>query len=131
MGKGIEPMSTSKVVYALVSLWVIVFCGSIVMALNIDGPRNIDTGLARLDVLFRGQILALALSVVAAASPFLVGDRGRAQILIGIAPLTVTILLVAGLFLFVSMRPDDTAAAPGPGREVTRAVDPPATVDSY
>lgn len=103
-------MNSKKVIYVLVILWAVVFALPIMMALNVEGPRNIDTGFERLDIIARGQTFALALAIMSGAAAFLVKDLSFRQKAIGLAPLIVTILIVAGLFLFAFLRSDDIAA---------------------
>lgn len=107
-------MRGKTILYLLVTLWVIVFAASILMSLNIDGPRNLDTGLARLDTLVRGQLVALALAILAGAAGFLVSGGGWRQKLIGLAPLALTLVLVAGVVLFAMLRMGEVAAPADP-----------------
>ena len=94
----------TRLIYLLVILWAAAFALSIIMAVNVAGERNLDTGFARLDVLMRGQIIALALAIFAAVAGFLVADSNRSTRLVGLAPLALTVLLVGGLFVVVTLR---------------------------
>lgn len=118
-------MRGKTLIYVLVGLWLIIFAGSIVMSFRIEGPRNIDTGLARLDMLVRGQLVALALAIIAGVTGFFVRGGGLAQRLIGLAPLALTMVLVAGLFGFASLQIGNEAA-PEPVRSPRSSVTEPA-----
>lgn len=121
-------MNSKKIIYVVVILWAVVFVLPIMMALNVEGPRNIDTGFERLDILARGQMFALALAIMSGAAAFLVKDLSFRQKAIGLAPLTVTILIVAGLFLFAFLRSDDIAAPIEQSRTPTTPVAEPVPV---
>ena len=94
----------TRLIYLLVILWAAAFALSIIMAVNVAGERNLDTGFARLDVLMRGQIVALALAIFAAVAGFLVAESNRSTRLVGLAPLALTVLLVGGLFVVATLR---------------------------
>ena len=89
-------MSKKTAIYLLVTVWAVVFATSVAMSLNIEGPRNIDTGLKRLDMLFRGQIVAFALALFTAAAAFVIRGDGKRLKLVGLVPLGLTILIIAG-----------------------------------
>lgn len=93
-------MFIKKLIYVMVLVWLVVFVGSIVMSVNIEGPRNIDTGFKRLDSLFRGQILALIIAFIAMLAAFFGKENGRREKLLGLAPILLTVLAAAGLVVF-------------------------------
>ena len=95
------------VLYVFVALWAAAFVGSILISTGIEGPRNIDTGFKRLDVLARGQILALCLAVASAAAGFLIGG-GKRQKFIGLIPLALTVLIVVVGVLLIAFWPEPT-----------------------
>ena len=107
-------MKGRTLIYLIVGLWVAVFAGSVLMTLNIDGPRNIDTGFKRLDVLVRGQFLALLLAVAAGIAGFTVRDSGRRERLVGLIPLAATFTLVAAGLLLLVFMPDGPTAPTTP-----------------
>lgn len=86
-----------KLIVALVVIWAAIFVASYFMSARIEGPRNIDTGFQRLDVLARYQIIAFAVAVICAVAGVLWRRDGKRIMLIGLGPLLVTILLVAAL----------------------------------
>lgn len=99
-------MSKKRVIYLLVIVWAVVFATSFVLSVNIEGPRNIDTGFKRLDVLFRGQIVAFALALFTGAAVFILRGGGKRLKLIGLAPLGLTILIISGGTLFALVMKD-------------------------
>ncbi len=123
-------MNDKRVIYLLVVVWAVVFAASVIVTVNIDGPRTIDTGFKRLDTLARGQIGALLLALVTAAAAFRVrGDAKRVR-LVGLVPLGLTILIVAGLIV-VALIAKDRTEQPGnapPLRPVTAEPAPLAPV---
>lgn len=120
-------MKGRVIVYALVAVWAIAFAWSIFASLGIDGPRNIDTGFRRLDVLFRGQLIAFGIAIVAGASGFLMEGCGFRQKLIGLLPLLVTMLIVLCIALFAffydPVSPPDASAPTRPTAPAADAVD--------
>ncbi len=86
-----------KMVIALVVIWIILVVTSYIMSSRIEGPRNIDTGFRRLDVLVRYQVVALVVAVVSAVAGVLWRQDGNRIMLIGLAPLILTILLVVAI----------------------------------
>lgn len=114
-------MNNNRVVYLLVIVWAVVFAASVILTVNIEGPRNIDTGFRRLDTLARGQIVAFLLALVTAAAAFIVPGGGKRLKLVGLVPLGLTILIVAGIFIFaliMNTRPAPQGNTPPP-RPVT------------
>lgn len=108
-------MFSKKLVYALVIVWLAVFVGSIIMTINVQGPRNIDTAFKALDTLFRWQLLAFLLALMAAVAGFLGKENGKREKLLGLAPIGLTVLAVAGLVIIstiIGNRPPP--AAPNP-----------------
>jgi len=107
-------MKGTSLIYLFVILWALVFAGSILMTLNIDGPRNIDTGFKRLDVLVRGQLLALLLALAAAVGGFFVRGLPRRHKLIALAPLGLTLIGVLSIVLFAMFFSRDTVETEPP-----------------
>lgn len=99
-------MFSKKLIYVLVIVWAVIFVGSIMMSVNIDGPRNIDTGFKRLDMLFRGQILAGFMAIATAIWGFLAKGHGRREKLVGLLPVGLTVLLFAGFIVFALVMKD-------------------------
>lgn len=111
----VAPVKGHVIVYVLVAVWAVAFAWSIFGSLGIEGPRNIDTGFRRLDVLFRGQLIAFGIAIVAGASGFLMEGCGFRQKLIGLLPLLITVLIVAFIALFAFFHdpvPPPDASAP-------------------
>ena len=117
------------IIIVLVLLWAAVFLGSFLATSAIEGPRNIDTGLKRLDVLAQYHLVAIMLAIVSAVLGIAWRKQARRILPIGLVPLTVTALLVAGIFvvaLFLGDRP--VPQAPGtPTAPAAATVDQPAT----
>lgn len=111
-------MKGRTLIYLFVIFWVLVFAGSILMTLNVEGPRNIDTGFKKLDVLARGQFLALFLAVAAGVAGFMVKGSSRRERLVGLIPLGLTFAILAAGTLFLAFMPDG---------QVAPTVPPPAT----
>ena len=86
-----------KLVVLLVLLWTAAFAASFIMSGQIDGPRNIDTGFKRLDVLVRWQLIALCLAVFTGIYAFVPRGGSRRQKIIGLIPTAATLLLVLGI----------------------------------
>ncbi len=86
-----------KILVALVVVWAIIFVASYFMSTRIEGPRNIDTGFKRLDVLARYQLIAFGVAVVSAVAGVVWRHDGRRMMLLGLAPLIITTLLIAGI----------------------------------
>lgn len=117
------------IVIALVLVWAGVFFGSFLASSAIEGPRNIDTGFRRLDVLAQYHIVAISLSIVTAVLG-IVWRRQAARILpIGLVPLSVTALLVVGVLVVATFLRDSPAPQPPltPTAPAASAVDQPAT----
>lgn len=86
-----------KFMIALVVIWAAIFVASYFMSTRIEGPRNIDTGFQRLDVLARYQMIAFAVAIVSAIAGILWRRDSRRIMLIGLTPILVTILAIAAL----------------------------------
>lgn len=109
-------MKGRTLIYAFVIIWAVVFAGSVLMMLNVEGPRSIDTGFKKLDVLVRGQFLALFLALAAGVAGFTVKGSGKRERLIGLVPLGLTFSIVAlGLLLLVFI-PDGQSPSTPPTR---------------
>jgi hypothetical protein len=107
-----------RVTVILVLLWAGLFAASIYFAMQVEGPRNIDTGFKRLNVLASYQALAFAVAVVAAVAGIVARQTGRRIMLVGFVPLIVTGLIVVGFFVVASLEPrtvpDSTVPPPKP-----------------
>lgn len=84
----------------LVLIWVGLVAASFLMAGRIEGPRNLDTGFQRLDVFARYQFAAFGVAVVAAVAGLIWRRASRRLLLAGLAPLSITLLVVLGLFVY-------------------------------
>ena len=119
-------------VTVLVLAWAAVFAGSFVASSGIEGPRNIDTGFKRLDVLVQYQIVALALAIASAALGFAWRRQAKRILPIGLVPLAATVLLVAGVALAATIlgnRPAPQSPGPPPKPTAPAADLPAATQD--
>ena len=96
-------MTGHRFLYLLVGIWAVVFVGSILMTVNIDGPRNLETGFSRLDMLVRGQAVALILAVIAAVAGFITKGGGKRTRLIGLIPIGTTALLITALLIYATL----------------------------
>lgn len=115
-------LQKKTLVYGIVLLWVALFTASYFMSTRIEGPRNVDTGFRRLDVLARYQIMAFGVAVVAAVVGVIWRRDGKRIMLLGLTPLFLTAVLILGLWgvtmvLNPPLTPDQayrppTAAAP-------------------
>lgn len=83
------------IVFALVLAWAAVFVWSFLVSSGIDGPRNIDTGLKRLDVLAQYQLFAVSLAIISAVLGIVWRKEAARILLVGLVPLSVTALLIA------------------------------------
>ncbi|MDF1727042.1 MAG: hypothetical protein P1U53_04740 [Sulfitobacter sp.] len=90
-------MGKRTVLILLVLIWAGVFFGSFYATSMINGPRNIDTGFRRLDVLARYHIIALGLALVTAALGFVWRGQARQTVLIGLVPMIGTVLTIGGI----------------------------------
>ena len=81
-------------VLILVTAWILALLGSYVFSTAIEGPRNIETGFKRLDVLFRWQLAALVLAFVSLTYAWIARPRPRWVRLLGFAPAVLTVLSV-------------------------------------
>ncbi|PVH28233.1 hypothetical protein [Pararhodobacter oceanensis] len=120
-------MRSPRFVYLLVLLWVIAFAASILLTMSIDGPRNLDTGFARLDTLARGQLVALGIAIVSAVAALLLRGAGWLPRLIGLTPMLVTLAIIAAFtaaMLLYQPTPPETPATP-PRAPVTEPGDSP------
>ena len=94
-------MKGKMAVYLLVTLWLVAFTGSLILTLDIEGPRNIETGFKKLDTLVQGQMIAFCLAVASGIAAFLVRSGDKRFKLIGLIPLVSTFIIVVGVILFV------------------------------
>lgn len=92
-------MSKKKIIIALVLVWAAVFVASYFLSKGIDGPRNLDTGFKRLDVLARYQFIAFGVAVVSAVLGIIWKRDNKQALLLGFFPLAATALLVAALIV--------------------------------
>lgn len=86
-----------KLVILLVMIWAAIFVASYFMSTGIEGPRNIDTGLRRLDVLVRYQLIAIVVAAVSAVTGIVWRREAKRIMIVGLVPLLVTILLIAAI----------------------------------
>ncbi len=86
-----------SLVVILVLVWAAIFVASYFMSTQIEGPRNLDTGFKRLDVLARYQLFAFAVAVVSAFSGIVWRRDGKRILLVGLIPLLITALLIVGV----------------------------------
>ena len=96
-------MTGHRFLYLLVGIWAVVFIGTFVVMNMIDGPRNLDTGFRRLDMLVRGQAIALILAVIAAVAGFITRNGGKRTRLIGLIPIGITALLITALLIYATL----------------------------
>ena len=97
-------MSNKRIVLlVLIASWAGLIVASYFMSVRIEGPRNIDTGFRRLDVLFRYQVAAFGVALVAGVLGLAWRKSGKAMLLLGAVPLLATISLVAVLFVGVAL----------------------------
>lgn len=118
------------VIYVLILIWVGVFVMSFVASMGIDGPRNIDTGFKRLDVLARYQMIAFAIAVSTAVLGFLWRKDAKRILLVGLVPVVCTVLLIVGLLVtsvIVNSRRPPPTTYPTP-KPTAPAADQPAAV---
>lgn len=105
-----------SVLVVLIILWAGFVVASYFMSVRIEGPRNIDTGFQRLDVLFRYQMMAFAVAVLSVVLGVLWRRSGKRMLLMGAIPLLTTVLAAAGLFgvvaLYDSGPPPENIGAP-------------------
>ena len=108
-------VSKRAIVIVLVLVWAAVFVGSFFAAGAIEGPRNIDTGLKRLDVLAVYQLIAVSLAVVAAILGLVWRRQAAKILLIGLLPVTLTVLAIFGIFVLAMILGNgQPSAPPGP-----------------
>ncbi|MEM7258119.1 MAG: hypothetical protein AAF404_12120 [Pseudomonadota bacterium] len=103
-------MPKNAATYLLVSAWILIVGLSFWAATTIDGPRNLDTGFKRLDLFLKYQLAALIVAIAAAIAGFR-GSHGKWQPrLIGLVPLTLTVTVLTGLFIFASLQNHNTSS---------------------
>ncbi len=109
---------------AFLLVWVALFAASYFLSVRIEGPRNIDTGFRRLDVLARYQFLAFGVAVAAAVLGLLWRRGGKGMLLMGVTPLALTVLLVVGFYVAFAVFNDQIVPeAPQPPTKSTQPVD--------
>ncbi|MCY6383357.1 hypothetical protein [Hoeflea prorocentri] len=89
-------MRRADIVYALIVVWALAIGWSLWGAAAVEGPRNLDTGFKKLDVFFKGQLLAFGVALVTAAAGFAFAGAARRIRLIGLIPIGLTVLVLAG-----------------------------------
>lgn len=92
-----------RLIIFLVLIWAAIFAASYVLSVQIEGPRNIDTGFKRLEVLALFQFIAFAVAIVSAFIGFLWRNDGKRILLVGLIPLLTTVVLFAALAVTVSI----------------------------
>ena len=108
-----------KYLILLVAIWASIFAASYFMSARIEGPRNLDTGLHRLDVFARYQIVAFTVAVISAVLGIVWRREGKKIMLHGHIPLQVTALQVAGIIVATMvlnqrLSPDESYQPPKP-----------------
>lgn len=108
-----------KLIFAMVAIWAAIFVASYFMSTQINGPRNIDTGFKRLDVLARYQLIAFVVAVVSAVAGILWRREGKKIMLVGLLPLLITVLLVVAIvggtiILNPQLTPEEAYQPPNP-----------------
>lgn len=105
-------MQRSNIIYVLIALWALAIAWSFWSSGSIEGPRNLDTGFKRLDVFFKAQLMAFILAIAAAIFGFVFGQEKKRLRLIGLIPIGLTVLVIAGIVfassVFKSTHPNDT-----------------------
>lgn len=119
-------VSKRAIVVALVLFWAVLFAWSFLASAGIDGPRNLETGLRRLDVLAAYQFVAFGLAVIAALLGVVWRRQAAWTMLIGLGPLAVTVLLVATIVVAAMVLRDRPVPEP-PGTPTAPAA--PAAVN--
>ena len=115
-----------KTVVLLVLVWLGLFVASYVMSTRIEGPRNIDTGFRRLDVLAQYQIIAFAVALMSALAGIVWRRDSRRIMLIGLVPLLATGLLVASIAVAALILSNRSApTSPPPAFKPTTNADEP------
>lgn len=115
-----------KFVLLMVVIWAALFLASFYMSTRIEGPRNIDTGFRRLDVLARYQVIAFAVAVVSATIGIAWRRDARRMMLLGLVPVLVTSLLILVIVvatLVLGQRPAPDEAYPPPKPTTAPAAD--------
>lgn len=116
-------MSNKRIVLlVLIAVWVALVAASYFMSVRIEGPRNIDTGFRRLDVMFRYQVTAFGVAVIALVLGMAWRKSGRRMLLLGATPLLASLSLVAALFVAVKLY----GSGPTPASDRTPKVTAPA-----
>lgn len=108
---------TRGILLALLVIWAILFVLSYVMSVRIEGPRNIDTGFQRLDMLVKWQLSAFGVALVSAVMGIVWRKTGKRMLLMGLAPLLATaavvlVLVIVGTVIAARQRPEPTPAMP-------------------
>lgn len=85
------------IVIFLAALWAGVFVASWYMSAQVEGPRNLDTGFRRLDVLVRYQIVAFGIAVLAGIFGVVWRREGRQVLVFGFLPVGLTVVMTAGV----------------------------------
>lgn len=117
-------MKKTTIIYVLIMLWAVVVAWSFWSSGAVDGPRNLDVGLKRLDVFVKIQIAALSLAILSALLGFVSRGETRRLRWIGLVPLGLTVLAVAGLFLASAIFNDTGGPISTlPPKPVTQTVD--------
>lgn len=122
--------SKKRLTVILVVIWAGLFAASFLFSMQIDGPRNIDTGFKRLDVLVRYQLFALGVAFIAAISGLLARKEGKRTMLVGFVPLLITGVTVIAIVVvtLIGNRPDPSAFDTTP-KLTAPAVDQPTQTD--
>ncbi|MEM7211751.1 MAG: hypothetical protein AAF479_07640 [Pseudomonadota bacterium] len=118
-------MRERVIIILLVCAWVVAVAASFLLAWQIEGGRNIDTGFKRLDVFFKWQVGAFLIAVFLAGVGLLGKSLQRWLRWIAGAPILLTlatVCLFVGYAYFVGGPPGST---PDPSQRTQTA---PSTV---
>lgn len=95
-------MKSKTIIYVLVGAWIGCIIISIAASQAVDGPRNIDTGLKRLDILVKWQLVAFITAIISGLLALFIRSQSRLTRLVGATPITLTIILIGALYLWMT-----------------------------
>ncbi|KMK65340.1 hypothetical protein [Puniceibacterium sp. IMCC21224] len=116
-------MRNSTVMGLLLTAWAAAFVASLLFSWDVEGPRNIDTGLKRLDVLFKWQLIAICIALAAAVSGFVLQGGGKWQRFVGLLPIGLTCLIIGGTVGIALLQRDPLPEVRHPAKPTAPAVD--------
>ena len=85
----------------LMLTWALVVVWSLFATVAVDGPGNMETGLRKLDILVRWQLIAAGLALFSALCGFLVRPLSWRMRFVGLLPVVLTGVAAIGLVGFV------------------------------